>query len=128
MAVRVDGVELRENLNALNRSLRKAVETDLIREVKEENKRVADDAAERARRVVPVRTGMLRRWTRGWANQYRAEIRAGTASKAPYAAYVEFGPHKQPFAYPTLLKNRPRYYRMLDRAVTRITSRYNRRN
>lgn len=83
-AIRVDGLrELQAELRAVDRALPK--------QLREANKQAATVVADRAKVLVPVRSGRLRGSIGVRAGQRDAQVKAGSAARVPYAGPISFG-------------------------------------
>lgn len=83
-AIRVDGLkELQAKLRAVDRAL--------PRQLRAANKEAAQVVADRAKVLVPVRSGRLKGSIGVRAGQRDAEVKAGSAARVPYAGPIHFG-------------------------------------
>lgn len=102
-AVRVEG------LSKVIRQL-KAIEPDLVDELKAANRSIADDVVLTARTLVPRRSGQLAASVRAGASARTGNVKAGKA-RVPWAGPVHFGWNArnirpQPFLYDALDERR----------------------
>ena len=80
--IEIDPKDLNTQLRDLNYQLWKAGRHDLQTEMRKTNRRIADDAVVEAKRLVPVDTGTLRRWTRARATAVHARVVSGTGKES----------------------------------------------
>ena len=73
------------------RKLRKLEEKELLREMRGDFKGIADMVAMYAANEAPVKSGALKRSTRGQANQTGAAVKSGTPTRVPYAGPIHWG-------------------------------------
>lgn len=93
-----------EGLRDLQREIRRLESRDLGRELRQANRDAANIVRDRARSNAPRRSGALARSVGTRAGQREAYVKAGTASRVPYAGVIHFGwPRRnirpQPFLY-----------------------------
>ena len=96
-----------DNLREVQRAIRRAADDDLKRELRAANKAAAEIVADKAKVLVPERSGRLKGSIAAQAGQRDAKVKAGTASRVPYAGPIHFGwPARgirpQPFLYEAL--------------------------
>lgn len=97
-AIRVDG------LGEAVRAIRKTQDKELKRSLREANKGAATVVATAARPKAPTRTGRLAKSVGVKAGQKDAAVKAGTASRVPYAGPVHYGwPARHIAAQPFIL-------------------------
>ena len=86
-------VEIHVDSAALQKAMKEAGD-DMVAELKEGNKALGEIVAERARQIVPVRSGALRKTISATKAVGGAKITAGTPgllSKVPYAGPIHYG-------------------------------------
>ena len=86
-------VEIHVDSAALQKAMKEAG-PEMVAELKEGNKALGEIVAERAREIVPVRTGALQKTIKATKSAGGAKINAGTPgllSKVPYAGSVHYG-------------------------------------
>jgi len=86
VAIYVDSAKLQKAL--------KEVGPEMVAELKEGNKALGEIVAERARQIVPVRTGALQKTIKATKSAGGARVNAGTpslTSKVPYAGPIHWG-------------------------------------
>ncbi len=133
-AVEIVGLkELRKQLRDSPKELRD--------ELKAANRAAADVVADEARRIVPVRTGRLKRSILAQASASSGRVKAGSAKKVPYAAPDHFGwptrPNKakrwrggpiapNPWLYEAQDRRIPEVYAAFEKAAARWVEQANR--
>lgn len=75
----------------LRRLLRKVESKDINKALREANKGAANVIAERAKELVPVSSGRLKKSIGSRASQSSGSIKAGSAGRVPYAGPIHFG-------------------------------------
>ena len=88
-AIRVD------NLKELQRALNK-VDKDMAKELRKTNKSAADIVRDDARIHAPTQSGALKRSVTSQASGRDAKVKAGSASRVPYAGAVIYGYRNRP--------------------------------
>jgi len=86
VAIYVDSAKLQKAL--------KEAGPEMIAELKEGNKALGEIVAERARQIVPVRSGALQKTIKATKSAGGAKVNAGTpslTSKVPYAGPIHWG-------------------------------------
>jgi len=78
-------------ISGLATSLRKIGDVELSKEMKAVTKAAAEKIVPHAKRAVPVQTGKLRDSIKAEGTRRYARIKAGTASKVPYARAIHTG-------------------------------------
>ena len=78
-------------IKSTRRRLRKLEEKELLKEMRNDFKSIADLVAMRAASEAPERTGRLKRTIKGQANQTGASVKAGTDSRVKYAGPIHWG-------------------------------------
>lgn len=119
-AVRVEG------LSKVIRQI-KSIEPALVDDLKAENRVLADDVTDTARRLVPRRSGRLASNIRPGATARTGIVRAGGRG-VPYAGPIHFGWARRniqpdPFLYDALDERRDEVERAYLQAITRICER-----
>ncbi|WP_282793675.1 HK97-gp10 family putative phage morphogenesis protein [Streptomyces sp. CC224B] len=125
-----------EGLNQLKRTLRQLKDKDLSKAVREVNKSAAELVKPDAQRGVPQRTrtpkdarkyrpGKLARSVKVVASANSAAIKAGTASRAPYAGAIHFGYPKRGikpnrFLYRAMARNSGKVSETYEREITAV--------
>lgn len=85
-SIEVDG------LKALQREIRRTQDKELKRKLRTSNKKAAEVVKDRAAsREVPTKSGRLRKSIGVRAGQRDSKVKAGTASRVPYAGAIHFG-------------------------------------
>ena len=132
MEVKINQAAVASEIRKLSSALHKAEEFDLKNGLRDANKRIAQDAAEKAKRLAPMRTGYLRRWIRGQWSFYRARIAVGTKTKATYGLFVELGIGRgwssigaQRMAHKAFEQGYSKYIRWLGKAVDKAATEFN---
>ncbi|MFD9904788.1 HK97-gp10 family putative phage morphogenesis protein [Streptomyces sp. NPDC059063] len=129
-SVRVDG------LNQLKRTLRQLKDKDLSKSVREVNKAAAELVKPDAQRGVPQHTrtpkdskkyrpGKLARSVKVVASANSAAIKAGTASRSPYAGAIHFGYPKRGikpnrFLYRAMARNSDQVAETYEREISAV--------
>lgn len=109
--IRVDG------LVALQKALRSAP-PELRKELRLANKAAAQVVATAAKPLAPKRTGRLAASIGARAGQRDASVKAGSASRVPYAGPIHFG-------WPARgIRPQPFLYKALDRRQNEVRARY----
>lgn len=80
-----------EGIRDTRRRLRKLEEKELLKEMRSDFKGIADMVAAYAASEAPVRSGALRRSTKGQASQTGAAVKSGTPSRVPYSGPIHWG-------------------------------------
>ncbi|WP_030779363.1 HK97-gp10 family putative phage morphogenesis protein [Streptomyces sp. NRRL S-920] len=125
-----------EGLNQLKRTLRQLKDKDLSKRVREVNKEAAELIKPDAQRGVPQHTrtrkdnrkyrpGKLARSVKVVASANSAAIKAGTASRAPYAGAIHFGYPKRGirpnrFLYRAMARNSDRVAETYEREISAV--------
>ncbi|WP_172385211.1 HK97-gp10 family putative phage morphogenesis protein [Streptomyces sp. MNP-20] len=125
-----------EGLNQLKRTLRQLKDKDLSKAVRQANKDAAEVVRPDAQRGVPQRTrtpkdnkkyrpGKLARSVKVVASANSAAIKAGTASRAPYAGAIHFGYPKRGikpnrFLYRAMARNSAEVSQTYEREISAV--------
>ncbi|MFE9256505.1 HK97-gp10 family putative phage morphogenesis protein [Streptomyces sp. NPDC006879] len=125
-----------EGLNRLKKSLRQLKDKDLSKKVREVNKDAAELVKPDAQRGVPrhtrtpkdnkrYRPGKLAKSVKVVASANSAKIKAGTASRAPYAGAIHFGYPKRGirpnrFLYRAMARNSEKVSETYEREITAV--------
>ncbi len=120
-AVQVEG--MREFLSELRK-----MDTQWPKEMRLANKEAATVALPGVRRLIPVRSGRLKKSLRVLATQRRASVAVGSQKRVPYAHPINFGwPSRgiqpQEFMYRGLADSRPKIMKAYLAAVNRLVRR-----
>lgn len=114
-----------EGLTELRRALKQAG-ADFPRRLRGANKVAAGIVAKDAKSKVPVLSGRLQKSIGVRASSSSAFVKAGTASRVPYARVIEFGwpghnIEPQPYLYPALQEKEPQVIETYEDLVDAIT-------
>lgn len=120
-----------EGLRELQRELRRAGNTELPKQVRKAAKDAAQIVADDAARRAPRRSGRLAASIKASASQSSAKVKAGTASRVPYAGPIHYGWRKRnirpnPFLYAARDARRGEVERAFEKAMDDLASEINR--
>ena len=121
-----------EGMRGLQKQLRTMNDTALKAELRKVNKDAANIVADEARNLVPVRTGRLRASIGARGGQRGSTVKAGTASRVPYAGPIHFGwgarnIRPQPFLYEALGKKWREVYDAYEKNLSSLVRKMNTR-
>ena len=93
-----------EGAKELRKAIKQMQDVGLVNELKGANKDVAELVAEEARRLVPVRSGALKKSIRALGSQTSGQVAVGRGKTRVYAPIIHFGNPKRgirptPFLY-----------------------------
>ena len=80
-----------EGAKELASLIRKIGDRDLKKALRDAHKTVAELVKDRAKRIVPSRSGKLRKSIGARAGQRDSKVKAGSKARVPYAGVIEFG-------------------------------------
>ncbi|MFB8107281.1 HK97-gp10 family putative phage morphogenesis protein [Streptomyces sp. NPDC056007] len=128
-----------QGLNQLKRTLRQLKDKDLSKEVRKVNKEAAELVRPAAQRGVPqrrrspkdnkrYRPGKLAKSVKVVASANSAKIKAGTASRSPYAGAIHFGFPKRGirpnrFLFRAMARNSDRVSETYEREISAVLRR-----
>lgn len=129
MATRKPLVEI-ENAKELRRTIKKMVDTDLKKELRQANKDAAEVVAREAKVLVPSRSGRLRGAIKSTAGQGSASVKAGSKT-VPYAGPIHFGwpnrPNRARGWRGGPIAPQPFIYEAADRRIGEVREAYDKR-
>lgn len=114
-----------KNLKELQRQLSK-LGPEFASQLRATNKTAAEPVATQAKLEVPVRTGRLKRSIGVKASRRSAAVKAGSATRVPYAGAIHWGWKKrgikpQPFLKSAIRKTLPTVRKTYERALNSLT-------
>ena len=80
-----------QGLRELQADMRKLASKDLMNEVRAAHKKASDEVARASAAEAPEQSGKLAKSIKGRASNRAARVKAGTASRTPYAGPIHFG-------------------------------------
>jgi len=113
MTVKVDGAK------QLRRIAKKVSKEESKEALKRGHKEAAEVVSNKAKALVPVESGALKRSIRPLGSQAAAKVRAGNGTNVPYAGVVHYGnPHvrtkSNPFLTKAVAKKYPEVRRIIE--------------
>lgn len=122
--IKVDG------LRDLQKQLRQAQDKDMQKAVRAANKGAAEIVADEARNRVPERSGRLKASIGARGSNRMATVKAGTASRVPYAGPIHFGWRArnilpQPFLYEALGDKWDNVYKDYEHQINKLVKELN---
>lgn len=119
-----------EGLKELQRALRRAKDEDLKKALKSSNKAAAQDVADEAQNIVPVKSGKLLESIKAGVELKSGYVKAGSG-RVEYAGPIHFGWRSRniepnPFLYDALDNRREAIFAEYERDIDKITDRLNR--
>lgn len=113
-----------EGLVETRRELVRAGGKDMGKSLRQANLSAARRVAAAAVPNVPVRSGRLQRSVRALATQTSGSVKAGTATKVPYAAAIHWGVGDRPGLGPHNIVGRPFLWEAADRMLSEVIEAY----